>query len=278
MTKKVPADGLIGGVPETMLVPLYARAVETQREGGMVNDPLAVEMVSHIDYDFSRFANSRGSNLGVAVRTEILDELASAFIAAHPDAVVVNIAAGLDTRFDRVDNGHILWIDLDLPESIAMRRRFIQPAERQQFMAQSVLDFTWMDAIEKRDATLFIIEGLLMYFAEDDVRALLTTLAERFPGAEALIEVMGVSQARDTRSDAVDKTKVKFQWGIRHAPDIGDWHEAITYLTDISVLDRHADRWVEIDVEWGRASHLPWPERLQALRNTTDRIVHLRFG
>jgi methyltransferase (TIGR00027 family) len=268
--EKAPTHKLIG-VPETMMVPLYARAVETQREDALFHDPKAVEMIERIDYDFSRFADSQLSNLGVAIRTEIFDELTAAFIEKYPDAVIVNIAAGLDTRFTRVDNGRILWYDLDLPESIEMRSAFFKETERNRWIAKSALDFSWADDVERRDHTLFIVEGLLMYFTEDQVKALIGAIVERFPGAEMLLEVIGVSQSKNTHViDAVSKTGANFQWGIRHAETMADWDERLIYLEDISLYDRHQDRWFATGVEF--------PAPLIDLRNTVDRIVHLKVN
>jgi len=279
MSDKTPVDDLIGGVPETMMVPLYARAAETQRPDAIISDPHAVAMLDRIDYDFTRFTETHSSNLGVAIRTEILDEWTAAYIKAHPTAQVINIAAGLDTRFSRVDNGQITWVDLDLPASIAVRNKLITPGPRERVIAQSVLDFTWVNALaDPQKQTLFIIEGLLMYFTEDMVRELLTTLAARFPGATALIEVMGVSQARETRSDAVQQTAASFKWGIRHTADLATWDERITVVRDESIFDRHAGRWHALDLDWGRATEIAWPERLTVLRNTVDRIVELQFS
>lgn len=261
-------DDLIG-VPETMMIPLYARATETQR-GGIVNDPHAVEMLARIDYDFSRFQDSEASVLGVAIRTEVLDERTLNFIERFPNAQIVNIASGLDTRFCRVDNGKIRWMDLDLPESMALRRRFITPGDRHSMIEGDALDPAWMDQIDADRPTLFILEGLIFYLPEDGVKALFGKLAARFPGAELLCEVIGVSMAKKTaQHDSVSRTGAQFQWGIRHAEAMADWHPAIAYVDDVSVYDRYDDRWHALDLDW--------PAPLNALRNTTNRIVHLRF-
>ena len=121
--------GKIAGVPETLLIPLYCRAMETQRPDGIIKDGKAVEMVQSIDYDFSRFDKARGSQVGVAIRTEILNEGVRAFTGKHPDATVVNLGAGLCTRFTRVDNGRVTWYELDLPEVIELRRKFFAEME-----------------------------------------------------------------------------------------------------------------------------------------------------
>lgn len=270
MTNDKHATDKLIGVPETMLVPLYARALETQRENGLIRDEQAVEMVAKIDYDFAKFSPNDPTVLGIAIRTEILDEAVSEYIAQFPDCVIINIAAGLDARFFRMDNGHIRWYDIDLPESIDLRRKLIAENDRLTFIAGSVLDNAWIDQIEKRPNTLFIIEGLLMYFEEAVVKQLLITIAERFPGSEALIEVAGVSQAKKTLSDAIRLTSARLVWGIRHAEELSEWDERITYLSDISLYDRHEDRWLAQDVKW--------PVPPSELRNTINRIVHLQFA
>jgi len=270
MSEKVSTEKLTG-VPETMLIPLYSRAIETQRPDGIINDEKAVEMMARIDYDFSRFADGNATQTGVAIRTEIFDEQVRAFIAANPDGVIVNLGAGLDTRYFRMDNGRILWYELDLPESIEIREKFISPDARHRYIAKSVLDFSWLDDIEQRPAALFIAEGLLMYFDEADVKMLILTLANRFSGAEMLLEVMGFSQARRTHlNDMVSKTSAVFKWGLRNTADIVAWDNRIAHLGDVSMYDRYAERWLALD--------LNWPASLSDLRNTVNRIVHLKFG
>ena len=270
MSEKQPTDSLIG-VPETMLLPLYARAMETQRADGMVNDPQAVAMMARIDYDFDKFADATPTNLGIAIRTEILDELAQNFIAKHPNALIVNIAAGLDTRYSRVDNGRLTWVDLDLPESIVMREAFITPQGRHIFIAKSALAFSWLDDLPNHEHVLFIIEGLLMYFDESEVQSLITTLAQNCSSGEIICEVMGATLAKDTaRNKAVSKTGASFKWGIRHVESMADWHDKLTYVTDISIYDRHEDRWHALGLEF--------PAPLPKLRTAVNRIVQLWIG
>ncbi len=268
MTAKFSTTKLTG-VPETLLIPLFARAVESPRPDAICNDPHAVELVSRIDYDFNKFERNTPTTLGIAIRTRIFDDMARTYIEQHPDCVVINIAAGLDARFYRVDNGKLRWYELDLPEAIELRKQFFTESERHHFIAANALDPAWIDQIEKSKHTLVIIEGLLMYFDETDVKFLLTLLAERLPGCEKLIEVLGHSQAQRTENnDMVNKTNAAFKWGIRNAADIGDWHPALQYVNDVSIYDRHEDRWHQLPLQW--------PAPLGKLRNTANRIVHLR--
>ena len=106
----------ITGVAETMLITVYARAVETLKKEPRIEDVYAVEMVKKLDYDFKQYKNAKMSLSGVVLRTMLFDEITKDFISRNPDAVIVNLGAGLDARFFRVDNGKIFWYDTDLPE------------------------------------------------------------------------------------------------------------------------------------------------------------------
>jgi O-methyltransferase involved in polyketide biosynthesis len=86
----------LSGVPETLLIPLWARAVETKGPNPIIRDEKAVEMMSQIDYDFSKFDGSWMSQTGVAIRTEILDREAEKFIHRHPEAVIDQIPGGME--------------------------------------------------------------------------------------------------------------------------------------------------------------------------------------
>ena len=113
------------GLELTLLLPLYWRAMETRRPDAMVQDPIAVDLVQRIDFDFSRFAHLANSQqVFILMRTRQMDRWARSFLAEHPDGVVVDLGCGLDAVFERVDNGRVAWYDLDLPNVIALRKKF----------------------------------------------------------------------------------------------------------------------------------------------------------
>ncbi len=120
----------IKGVSKTLLIPLRGRYLETKRDGGIVNDPKSVEIIDSIEHDFTKVELPWVGQIMVSVRTEILDEATIKFLTRYPDSVVVNLGCGLDTRIHRVDNGLVLWYDLDLPECIKLREKFFQQTDR----------------------------------------------------------------------------------------------------------------------------------------------------
>ena len=232
MTTKIQSK--LTNVPETMLIPLRARYKETQLPNGIINDPKSVEILDAIDYDFSgKKEVSIGSQKGVAIRTEIFDEQTNDFLKRHPDGIVVNIGCGLDTRYHRLKRKGLQWFDLDVPEAIELRRHFFTEDEGLHFIPKSVLDFSWVDDVPKGRPTLFLAEGVLMYFAEDDVKKILTTIAQHFADAEILIEAMSPFMARrSNRHPDVKKYNAGFQWGIQTGKEIDNWHTGFSFVTE----------------------------------------------
>ena len=169
LTKPVKPD--LGRVQETLLIPLLARARETERRRGLLRDPRAVELVRRLDYDFEKWEGGR-SLKGAMLRARMFDRYVEDFLVTHPRGTVVEIGCGLDTRFDRVDNGRVRWFDLDLPDAVALRRRFFDDEPRRTMVAASVLDSAWMNAVKATG-------GPWMFVAE----AVLSTSTRRTPGA-----------------------------------------------------------------------------------------------
>ena len=106
---------VLTGVPETMLQTVYARARESMGRGA-IRDKKAEEILERIqnEYDFSLAERDTAMRTGVIARTIVLDRLVSDWLTRHPNAVVVNIACGLDTRCYRT-SGWRHWYNLDLP-------------------------------------------------------------------------------------------------------------------------------------------------------------------
>jgi methyltransferase len=201
------------GVPETMLLTLYARAQCSTTHPQVLSDPKAIDLVSRLDYDFSAAQSDQPVLLGTGARTLLFDDLVRDFLARHPGCTVVNIACGLDTRFHRLDDGKVRWYDLDLPPVIDLRQRLIDPVDRVRMIAASAMDPGWPGKVEVTGEVLIIVEGLTMYLTASDLRALMGLIHDSFPGATALVEVMTPVFQRLGREKSVAKSGARFTYG-----------------------------------------------------------------
>ena len=151
------------GVEKTMLLTLFAKAKHSQQKNHKFYDSKAIEVISKIDYDFSIAEKDKFMQLGTIARTIVLDEMVSDYINSHPECTIVNIASGMDTRFNRIDNGKINWYNIDLENSANYRLKYIEDTDRVTTLAYSAMDPGWAQEIKIKNEVLFIIEGLTMY-------------------------------------------------------------------------------------------------------------------
>lgn len=176
-----PVKAKLGAVQQTLFITLAARARETRRKRPVLRDPKAAEILASVDFDTGKYGRGWGGGITV-LRTAIFDCLVSDFLTEHPDGTVVEIGTGLNTRFDRVDNGRVRWIDLDLPDTIELRRRFFADSDRRRMVAASVLDQDWLPVVEASPGPYFFVaEGVLVYLAQ--APDALADIARHFPGA-----------------------------------------------------------------------------------------------
>ena len=82
---------------ETLLITLYAKALDSRSKHSVLHDTKSEEMVTQIEYDFEKLNGFDNGNLTV-LRAKHLNEWLKAFLNITPHAVVVNLGCGLDTR------------------------------------------------------------------------------------------------------------------------------------------------------------------------------------
>jgi O-methyltransferase involved in polyketide biosynthesis len=232
-------------VAETLLMPLYARALEAQRPAPMVRDDKAVELVKQIDYDFSRFKLRGHDQATIIMRMREFDRQARGFLARHPEAVVVHIGCGLDTRFERVDDGRVQWYDLDLPEVIDLRRQLMDETARCHFLACSVFDRAWLDVVSIHAGRpfLFLAEGVLPYCEEAQVKDLVLLIKQRFPGAELVCDAMTPFMIRSLNLElAFTRLAARLHWGLKSGRALESWGAGIRLLEEWFYFDRPEPR------------------------------------
>ncbi|NEP17251.1 MAG: class I SAM-dependent methyltransferase [Leptolyngbya sp. SIO4C1] len=173
----------LGPVQETLLIPLLGRAIQTQKANGLIRDEKAVQIVESLDYDFSKWRKSK-SLTGATLRTRMFDQDVQAFLAQYPTGTVVEIGCGLNTRFERLDNDQAHWFDLDLPDTLALRRQFFQDEPRRKMIAASVLETDWMATVAATGGPwCFVSEAVIIYLDAAQARQAITQIAEHFPSA-----------------------------------------------------------------------------------------------
>jgi O-methyltransferase involved in polyketide biosynthesis len=174
-----PLAGL-GCVEQTLLIPLAARALARHLfpDQGFA-DPAAEAIAARLAYDLTPFEADRDMLWGLIERSLVLDQLLRDFLNHHHDAQVLSLGSGLSTQFERLDNGRLQWVDVDLPAVADLRRTLFPPHPRRRLVIASVTEAGWTSILgELHGPTFVVAEGLLMYLERAQVFQLARDLAE----------------------------------------------------------------------------------------------------
>ena len=252
----------ITDISETLLIPLYSRAMESQTENPILIDKKAIEITKELNKIFEKSDSTlhqtlakgkarrklgKKLNVALTLRTRKFDRYCTSFLKKNPDGIIVELGCGLSTRFPRVDNKKLTWYDLDFPEVINIRKQFFKETNRYHFIPSSVLDFKWMKKIQpKNKKILFIAEGLLMYLQEDEVKNLILHLQKTFPDCELACEVASTFIVKTLKRKMWKKKfqrdfhlgkNASFYFGITDSKDLEKWNQGITFLDEWTYFD-----------------------------------------
>ena len=221
---------------ETLLITLYAKALDSRSRNPILGDEKAYEIVRMIDYDFERLNNFGNGNVIVA-RARTVDEWTREFLGSNPGAVVLNLGCGLDTRVSRIDpSPGVSWFDVDYPEVIGERRNFYSDRVGYRMIGSSVTEPGWLREIPEDRPTLVIAEGVFEYLTEEQVKALLNRVTGRFSRGEAVFDVMNSFAERSGRSSLMATTGAEHRWAVDDVRRVDGLDPKLRRTASLSVL------------------------------------------
>jgi len=216
------------GAKETLFITLYAKAKDSQEKHSILNDTRAFEILNSVDYDFEKFKKSKKDF--TITRAKQFDEWVKEFIATHPNAVIVYLGCGLDSRVTRIHPPESVdWYDLDFSEVIEIRKRFYADNEHYKMIASSATDENWLAQIPNNRPTLIIAEGVLPYLATEEVMLLLQRLTDHFKEGEIAFEAI----SSFALNYMYDKGNVYHRWSIDDTSEIEKWNPKLKKMNEI---------------------------------------------
>jgi O-methyltransferase involved in polyketide biosynthesis len=221
---------------DSLFLTLYARALDNRRPHPILGDAMADQIVRAADYDFGQFHIDTNFILSVALRAKKLDDVASDFLARHPDAVGLDLGAGLDTRFERLaPPATVDWYDVDFPAVAAARRRLIPEHPNTHVIGADVTEKDWLDAVPADRPAVIVADGVMAFLSQDELVSLWNRLISHFPSGEIVFNsytrfaIWIAQHARGTKSVA---DLVKFP-GMDDARDPEGWNPKLRLVREI---------------------------------------------
>ena len=172
-------------VEQTAFLTVYARALESRWRRPILGDRLADEVVGRIDYDFAGLGVQASVVCQTALRAKMLDDRVRDFVHKHHDAVVVDLGAGLDSGFYRVDPPpSIDWYSVDLPGILALRDEALPTNPHSHSVPVSLAEKHWPETIPGDRPTMLIADGLFAFLPEPVIVGIFRRITDHFSTGE----------------------------------------------------------------------------------------------
>lgn len=209
-------------VNKTLFIPLYGKA-QVSKKGIILQDPMAEEIWSREAFPMKGKSKSKWLSYNMAMRARVFDDWTRQMLDQHPNATVIHIGCGLDSRCLRIDAPKTNWIDCDLPDVIAARKRYY--SETPCYSMKSLDAASQGDLLSLPDApcAVVVLEGISMYLSNPQLANMLRILGEKYQEVHALMDVYTVFGAKASQyKNPVNDVGVTTLYGVDHISQLLD--------------------------------------------------------
>ncbi|MEV4760703.1 class I SAM-dependent methyltransferase [Micromonospora sp. NPDC049559] len=229
------------GVRVTALLELYLRWLDSKDPHPLLGDRWAGDVVERLDFDFSQFRSLAIGRFAVGLRSAVMDRRATGYLAEHPDAIVLDLGSGFDSRVFRVDPAppHE-WYDVDLPDVVEIADRLYPARPGHRRVGVSVLDPGWLAAIPGDRPAMVVADGFFGFFAPDEARQIIRSIVDHFPTGEIILNITSTASKRQRERRPVPlftRFGIVEKWWIDDPREVEAFDERLRYVGDDNLLD-----------------------------------------
>lgn len=220
---------------ETLLIPLYGKAIESRKKNPILTDLKALNIIGKIDYDFSSLKIPGKTNTMMCLRAKLIDNFTREFLSVNSKSIVLHLGCGLDSRYARINNADVIWYDLDFKDVIDIRRQFFPETDSYHLISSSVTDPAWIKTIPLRESSYLVIaEGLFMYLHKEEIKSLLHAIKERTGFYTLIFDAFSVFTSKKVKNHpSIKKTGAEISWGIDDPDEMSQWDRSIKFIKEI---------------------------------------------
>lgn len=224
---------------ETLLITLWAKAGESLLPDSLLEDRFAVQAAARIDYDFARLKVDRDLMVGLAMRAYTLDGWTRDFLGRHPNAIVLHLGCGLDSRVFRIDPpAGIDWYEVDYPDVIALRQKLYPARDGYHLIGSSVTEQGWIADLPQDRPTMIVAEGLLPYLPEEEVPLLLEQLVRHCRAGEIVFDAYSpLGLKLIALQPSIKATGAVLHWALDDPAELERQVPGLELVTELTAYD-----------------------------------------
>ena len=182
-------------VNKTLYIPLYGKSF-VSKKGIILQDKKAEEIWDAEGFALKGKAASKWLAYYMGMRATVFDRWVEEELKKDPEAVVIHLGCGMDSRVKRVNAAGHKWYDVDFPEVIDERRRYFEETESYRMISGDVRENDWLKSIAEVDSGIIVMEGISMYLTPEELSALMEALSGHFKQMAVLLDCYTVFAAK----------------------------------------------------------------------------------
>ncbi len=177
----------MNNVNKTLYIPLYGKAL-VSKKGILLRDEKAEAIWETVAFPLGRRSSSKWLAYFMGMRSAVFDQWVKDKISADPDAVVLHLGCGLDSRILRVGATKTVWVDVDFPSVIEERKRYYGESDTYRMLSADIRDISFIDQLPSASHAVILLEGVSMYLENAELQRVLLALHRRFPRRSVLVD------------------------------------------------------------------------------------------
>lgn len=184
-------------VNKTLYIPLYGKAYVSRR-GLILQDQTAETIWEKEGFPLKGKAKSKWLAYNMGMRSAVFDRWVREKLVQHPDATVIHLGCGMDSRIHRIGAKAKSWVDVDFPDVIEERKKYYEETPQYWMLSSDIRERAWLDTIPGGTA-IVVMEGVSMYLRSEELCALMAQLSSRFSRLHLLMDSYTVFAAKATK-------------------------------------------------------------------------------
>ena len=210
----------MNNVNKTLYIPLYGKAY-VSRKGIILNDKKAEAIWDAEGFELKGKSKSKWLAYYMGMRSAVFDKWLHRQMEKDNSAAVLHIGCGMDSRVERVGTKGHLWYDIDFPNVICERKRYYTQSDTYHMVEADVREENWLSAIPKAKHAIIVMEGVSMYFENEELRSLLEEITAHFESVNILMDCYTMFAANASKyKNPINDVGVTQVYGIDNPKDL----------------------------------------------------------
>lgn len=210
----------MNSVNKTLYIPLYGKALVSQKNV-ILEDPTAEMIWAKEGFRLKGKSKSKWLAYYMGMRAWVFDTWLRGEMRACPDAVVLHIGCGMDSRIHRIGTDRP-WYDIDFKDVIKERKKYYEESEHYHMIASDACDTAYLADISKGDA-IVVMEGITMYLKPEELTKLLADLSLHFNRLHLLMDCYTVKAAEiSKKKNPINDVGVTEVYGLDEPMKLSD--------------------------------------------------------